>query len=54
MLWAFGPAAIAMKSSEAFPNSDAELWLGLQNQYDLAQMRKKKRTKIQPVLAKAA
>jgi addiction module HigA family antidote len=46
-------AAIAMKLSEAFPNSDAELWLGLQNQYDLAQMRKKKRTKIQPVLAEA-
>ncbi|MES2391278.1 MAG: HigA family addiction module antitoxin [Acidobacteriota bacterium] len=47
-------ASVAVKLSEAFPNSDPELWLGLQAQYDLAHVRKRKRTKIQPVLKQAA
>jgi len=47
-------ASVAVKLSEAFPNSDPEFWLGMQVQYDLAQVRKKKRTKISPVLSKAA
>jgi addiction module HigA family antidote len=47
-------AAVAVKLSEAFPNSDPEFWLNLQTQYDLAQVRKKKRTKILPLFQKAA
>jgi antitoxin HigA-1 len=47
-------AAVAVKLSEAFPNSDPEFWLGLQTQYDLAQVRKKKRTKVLPLFQKAA
>ncbi|MDQ2926528.1 MAG: HigA family addiction module antitoxin [Acidobacteriota bacterium] len=47
-------AAMAVKLSEAFPNSSAQFWLNLQNNYDLAQVRKKKRAKILPVLRKAA
>jgi addiction module HigA family antidote len=47
-------ASVATKISEAFPNSDAEFWLGLQNQYDLAQVAKRKRAKIAPILKKAA
>jgi addiction module HigA family antidote len=47
-------AAVALKLGEAFPNQDAELWLRLQNNYDLAQARKKKRAKIKPLLRKAA
>lgn len=43
-------AAVAVKLGEAFPQSDAEFWLALQNQYDLAQVRKKKRTKIRPIV----
>jgi addiction module HigA family antidote len=47
-------AAIALKLSEAFPNSDAQMWLNLQNQFDLAKLRKKKRARIAPLLQKAA
>ena len=45
-------AMVAVKLSEAFPNSDPEFWLGLQTQYDLAQVRKKKRTKVLPLFQK--
>ncbi len=47
-------AATAVKLSEAFPQSDPEFWLGLQIQYDLAQVRKRKRAKIPPILRSAA
>lgn len=48
-------AAVAVKLGEAFPKHNAEFWLRLQMQYDLAQIRKKKRTKIEPLdLAEAA
>jgi addiction module HigA family antidote len=48
-------AAVALKLGEAFPSQDAQFWLTLQAQYDLAQARKKKkRAKIKPVLLKAA
>lgn len=45
-------AAVAIKLSEAFPPSDANFWLALQNNYDLAQARKRKRTKITPLIKK--
>jgi antitoxin HigA-1 len=47
-------AAVALKLGEAFPHQDAELWLRLQNSYDLAQARKLKKIKIKPILLKAA
>jgi len=47
-------ASIALKLSEAFPNSDAQMWLNLQNQFDLAKLRKKKRARITPLLQQAA
>jgi antitoxin HigA-1 len=47
-------ATIALKLSEAFPNSDPQMWLNLQNQFDLAQLRKKRRTRIAPFLREAA
>ena len=47
-------AALALKLSEAFPQSDAEFWLGLQSQYDIAQEQKKKRKQIKPLLVEAA
>jgi addiction module HigA family antidote len=47
-------AAVAIKLSEAFPNANPQFWLNLQNNYDLAQILKKKRTRIAPVLHKAA
>ncbi len=47
-------AAVALKLGEAFPNQDAEFWLALQAQYDLARARKLKRSKIKPILLKAA
>jgi addiction module HigA family antidote len=46
--------AVAVKLSEAFPNANPQFWLNLQNNYDLAQFLKKKRTRIAPVLHKAA
>jgi antitoxin HigA-1 len=42
-------AAVALKLAQAFPKQDAELWLALQAQYDLARERKKKRAKIKPL-----
>ena len=42
-------ATVAVKLSEAFPNSNPQFWMNLQNNYDLAQVRKKKRVKIQPL-----
>lgn len=42
-------AAVAVKLSEAFPNTDAQFWLTLQNNYDIAQVRKRKRRKIAPL-----
>ncbi len=42
-------ASVAVKLSEAFPNTDARFWLTLQNNYDLAQVRKRKRRKIAPL-----
>lgn len=42
-------AAIALKLGQAFPNQDAELWLRLQNQYDLAILRKKRMKAIKPL-----
>jgi addiction module HigA family antidote len=50
-------AIVATKLSEAFPQADAGFWLRLQDQYDLAQVRKTRRTKLAPirdVLQKAA
>ena len=51
-------AAVAIRLSEAFPNTEPEFWLNLQTQYDLAEerkaARKEKRKKIKPVFAKAA
>jgi addiction module HigA family antidote len=47
-------ASVAIKLSEAFPNTDARFWLDLQTQYDLAQARRKKRSKITPLYKKAA
>lgn len=47
-------AAMALKLSEAFPNSNPEFWLNMQTNYDLAQARRAKRTKIQPILSEAA
>jgi antitoxin HigA-1 len=41
--------AVAWKLAQAFPNSDAQMWLALQNQYDLAQIRKKKPKAIKPL-----
>ena len=47
-------AAVALKLGEAFPHQDAALWLRLQAQYDLAKARNRKKSKIKPVLLKAA
>jgi addiction module HigA family antidote len=47
-------AAVAVKLSEAFPNAKPQFWLNLQNNYDLAQVLKRKRHRISPVLHKAA
>jgi addiction module HigA family antidote len=42
-------AAVAVKLSEAFPNTTPELWLRLQNQYDIAKVLRRQRTRIAPV-----
>lgn len=42
-------AAVAVKLSEAFPNTDARFWLTLQNNYDVAQVRRRRRRKIAPL-----
>jgi addiction module HigA family antidote len=43
-------AAVAIKLGEAFPKTNAKLWMDLQTQYDLAHARRKKRRKIAPIL----
>lgn len=50
-------AMVAIKLAEAFPKTNAQFWMDLQVQYDLAQARKRKRVKIAPIaktLKKAA
>jgi antitoxin HigA-1 len=47
-------AAIAVKLSEAYPNSKPQFWLNLQNNYDLAHVLKQRRDRISPVLREAA
>lgn len=42
-------AAVAVKLSEAFAQWEAEFWLGLQNQYDIAKVLRRKRAKIAPL-----
>jgi len=42
-------AATAVKLSEAFDNTSPEFWLKLQNNYDLWQVKQRKREKIPPV-----
>lgn len=42
-------AAVAIKLSEAFPNTSARFWLTLQTNFDLAQARRRKRTKVRPL-----
>ena len=46
-------AAVALRLSEAFPQSDPEFWMNLQTQYDIAQERKKKRKQVKPLLEAA-
>ncbi len=43
-------ALVAIKLGQAFPHTDARFWMDLQTQYDLAQARKRQRTKIKPVV----
>jgi addiction module HigA family antidote len=47
-------AAVALKLSEAFPNTSPQFWLNLQNNYDLAQARKRRRARIEPLYKLAA
>jgi addiction module HigA family antidote len=50
-------ALTAIKLAEAFPKTDARFWMNAQLNYDLAQARKRKRTRVLPVskmLKKAA
>jgi addiction module HigA family antidote len=50
-------ATMAMKLAEAFPKTDARFWMNVQLNYDLAQARKRRKTKIKPIpmeLKKAA
>jgi addiction module HigA family antidote len=42
-------AAVAIKLSEAFPNTSARFWLNMQTSYDLAQAKRRKRAKIRPL-----
>jgi len=42
-------AMVAIKLAEAFPKTDAQFWMNLQTQYDLARARRKKRAKIRPI-----
>ncbi len=46
-------ADMALRLAEAF-RTDAELWLRLQTQYDLWIASKKKRTRVKPLVARAA
>ncbi len=47
-------ALMALKLGDAFPNTDAKLWMNLQVSYDLAHARRKKRRKIAPVHPKTS
>jgi addiction module HigA family antidote len=40
---------VALKLADAFPKTNAKLWMDLQSQYDLAHARRKKRRKIAPI-----
>jgi addiction module HigA family antidote len=40
---------VALKLADAFPKTNAKLWMDLQTQYDLAHARRKKRRKIAPI-----
>jgi plasmid maintenance system antidote protein VapI len=40
---------VAIKLAEAFPKTDAQFWMNLQTQYDLARARRKRRAKIRPI-----
>jgi addiction module HigA family antidote len=42
-------AMVAIKLAEAFPKTDAQFWMNLQTQYDLARARRKRRAKIRPI-----
>ena len=42
-------ATVAIKLAEAFPKTDAQFWMNLQTQYDLARARRKKRAMIRPI-----
>jgi addiction module HigA family antidote len=45
---------VAIKLSEAFTNTTPQFWLAMQSAYDVAQLKKKKRSKIAPLYPKAA
>ena len=47
-------AAVALKLSQAFPNSSPQFWMTLQANYDLSQALKRKRRKISPIFKSAA
>jgi addiction module HigA family antidote len=42
-------ATVAIKLAQAFPKTDAQFWMAIQTQYDLARARRKKRAKILPI-----
>ncbi|HEY5329850.1 MAG TPA: HigA family addiction module antitoxin [Acidobacteriaceae bacterium] len=44
---------LALRLEDAFPRLDAEYWLRLQSQYELAELRKVKRKRLKPLLATA-
>ena len=44
-------ASTAVKLSEAFDHTSPEFWLGMQNSFDLWQVRKTERKKIAPIRA---
>jgi addiction module HigA family antidote len=42
-------ASVAIKLAQAFPKTDAQFWMDIQTQYDLARARRKKRATIRPI-----
>lgn len=44
-------AAMALKLADAFPKTDAQLWMNLQTQYELSRALREERTPIAPVRA---
>ena len=44
-------AAMAIKLGEAFPETNAQLWLNLQTQYELSRAMREKREPVAPVRA---